>query len=156
MKIDGADGVDRALARLASLEGRQKRAEAFREELVAKVKTRVARVLSPIKLEFRRLKEQLSRWTFRHQDSLEGRTLNLTHGAVMLRKTPDAIISDLTDDEIVLALERNGFEHMVRTKKEPDRVAMKELTDAQLKLVHCTRDSQDEFKWRFAGETEWR
>jgi phage host-nuclease inhibitor protein Gam len=156
MKIEGTDGVDRALARLATLERRHQRAKDFEGGLLDKVRARVAKVVKPIKAEFKRLKGQLERWTFGHRDELDQKTLRGMHGAVRLYKTPDAIVSDLTDDEIVTLLKKHGHKDCVRTKEAPDRVAMKELTDAQLKQVGCTRDSQDEFQWQLAGETEWR
>jgi phage host-nuclease inhibitor protein Gam len=156
MKIEGTEGVDRGLARLATLERRHQRAKDFEAGLIDKVRARVAKVVKPIKAEFKRLKAQLERWTFGHRDELQEKTLRLTHGAVRLYKTPDAIVSDRTDDEIVELLKKHGHTDCIRKKEAPDRVAMKELSDEQLRKVGCTRDSQDEFQWQLAGETEWR
>lgn len=156
MKIDGADGVDAALRRLGTLERRQIRAKGGAEARMAGIKERLARLLKPLKAEFKRLRGQLERWTLMHQEDLEKRTLRLEHGAVRVYKTPDAIVSDLTDEEIVTRLKKHGLLDCVRTKEEPDRVAMKDLTDAQLKQVGCMRESQDKFQWQLAGETEWR
>jgi len=156
MKINGSDGVDAGLRRLGTLVRRQERVEHVRDDLLSKVRERVGRLLKPIKGEFKRLKTQLERWTLTHQGELQERTLRLTHGAVRLQKTPDAIVSDLTDDEIVERLEKRGLFDCVRPKKEPNLVAMKSLDDATLAKVGCRRESHDEFKWQLPGETEWR
>ena len=156
MKIAGAEGVDHALHRLGTLVRRQDRCETVRDDLIGKVRERVNRLLRPIKAEIKRLRGQLERWTLTHQDYLQERTLSLTHGAVRLYKTPDAIASDLPDNEIVVRLKAGGHYDCVRIKEEPDRIAMKLLTDEELKQVGCRRESRDEFQWRLAGEAEWR
>jgi phage host-nuclease inhibitor protein Gam len=156
MKINGVDGVDAALWRLATLERRQLRAKAGAEARMAAIKERLSRLLKPLKAEFKRLRGQLERWTLTHQDELQERTLRLTHGAVRLYKTPPAIVSDLSDEEIVARLRKHGLTDFIRVKEEPDRAAMRALDDADLAKVGCRRESRDEFQWQLAGETEWR
>lgn len=156
MKLMGWDAVDQALHRLATLERREVKAKGAAETRIGRIKARLGGILKPLRSEFKRLKAQIERWTFGHTDELQERTRRMAHGAVRLYKTPDAIVSDLTDDEVVERLEKRGLVDCVRQKKEPNRQAMKDLTDEQLKSVGCRRESHDEFQWQLDGETEWR
>ena len=156
MKINGSDGVDAGLRRLGTLVRRQERVEGAREERLGKIKERINRLLKPIKGEFKRLRQQLERWTLTHPDELQERTLRLTHGAVRLYKTPGAIVSDLPEEEIVRLLKKHGYDDYVRVTEEVNRQALHELDEATLKKVGCRLSSEDEFQWQLAGETEWR
>lgn len=156
MKITSWDSVDAGLARLATLERRKLRAKGAAERRMAKVKERLKAICKPIDREWKRMLATLERWTLTHQDDLQERTLRLTHGAVRLQKTPEAIVSDLSDDEIVARLEAAGLTDCIRVVRTPNREQMHALTEAQLTAVGCRKDSKDLWKWQLAGEETWR
>jgi phage host-nuclease inhibitor protein Gam len=156
MKLTSWDTVDAALARLATLERRKLKAKFAGDRRMARIKERLKAIFKPLDRDWKRLLGQLERWTLTHQDDLKERTRRMAHGAVRLQKTPEAIVSDLTDDEIVARLEAAGLTECVRNVRSPNREKMHELTPEQLEQVGCRKDSRDLFKWQLAGETEWR
>jgi phage host-nuclease inhibitor protein Gam len=156
MKITSWETVDQALARLATLERRDQRADGAAKARIQKIKEQLARVLKPLRRDFKRLTGQIEKWTFGHSDDLMERTRRLDHGAVRLYKTPGAIVSELSDEELVALMKTKGYVGYIRTVEEPNRVSMKDLTDEELAKIKCRRESHDEFQWQFAGETEWR
>ena len=156
MKITSWDSIDTALARLGTLERRKLRAKGGADKRIAKIKDRLKAIFKPLDREFKSLRASLERWTFGHADDLQERTRRLGHGAVRLYKTPAKIVSDLSDETLVALLKRNGYVGYIRTVEEPNRQAMKDLTDEELAAIECRRESHDEFQWQLTGETEWR
>jgi len=156
VKLTSWDSMDTALARLETLERRRLRAKGGADKRLAKIREALRAVIKPLDREFKRLREQLERWTFGHQADLQERTRRSAHGAVRLYRTPPAIVSDLTDEELIRQLREMGREDLIRPKYEVDREALSRLTDQQLGLLCCRRESRDEFQWQLAGETEWR
>lgn len=156
LRVTSWETADEALRRLAQTERRTLKAKGGADKRIERVKAQLKGVLKPLAADWKRLLGQLERYTVSHPDDLQERTRRLTHGTVRLYKTPDAIISDLTDDEVVALLKRHYPGLYVRTKEAPDRVAMKALSAADLALVGCRLDSHDEFQWQLPDETEWR
>ncbi len=156
MKLGSWDAVDSALARLSTLERRKLRAKGGADKRMAKIKEALRAVVKPLDREFKRLREQLERWTFGHADELQERTRRGAHGAVRLYKTPPAIVSDLSDEDLVARMKAKGYIGYIRTVEEPNRAAMKDLTDEELETIQCRRESHDEFQWQLSGEETWR
>jgi phage host-nuclease inhibitor protein Gam len=156
VKLTSWDTVDAALARLATLERRKVKAKFAGERRMARIKDRLKAIFKPLDRDFKRLLAQIEKWTFGHSDELQERTRRSAHGAVRLYKTPAAIVSDLTDEELIRQFRELGREDLIRTKREVDREALSRLTDQQLGMLCCRRESRDEFQWQLSGETEWR
>jgi phage host-nuclease inhibitor protein Gam len=156
MKLTSWDTLDAALARLGTLERRKVKAKHGADGRMATIKERLKAVLKPLDRDFKRLVGQLERWTFGHPDDLQERTRRSEHGAVRLYKTPPAIVSDLSDEELIALMKRTGYVGHIRTKEEVNRETLKILTDEELAVIQCRRETHDEFQWQLAGETEWR
>lgn len=156
MRITSWETADAALARLATLERREQRAEGAGKARMQKIRERLAGVLKPLRNEWKRLQNQLEKWTFGHADELRERTRVLAHGAVRLYKTPTAIVLDQDEEAVIKALKRRGLLGCIRVKEEVDKVALRELSDQLLADIGAHRESHDEFQYQLSGEAEWR
>ncbi len=110
----------------------------------------VKEVLASQTAEFEQQKDLIVRsleaFCANHQEGFEGkRSRNMAFGSVGWRKSTKIKTKRTILEKIIEFFGPKKSAQYIRTKQEPDKEALAKLDDVQLKQVHCTRETTDDF-----------
>ena len=151
-KIKTVEDANKALHRLAEIEGTLKKCEAIRDNNLNRINKEDAYMAYSFDEERADLIEILHSFTDKNRSSLIGdkkNSVELQNGTLGYRKKPDVIeVSEKTADLLISA----GLEDFVKIKKEPVKAALKNLDDAKLKKYDAKRIPGEESFYVKASE----
>lgn len=112
-----------------------RRINQLREELEAKA--------GPLVQTRNQLAKEMEQFVRHRWDELDGRSRQLTHGEVGLRRATSIVIRKVADT--LAALKERGLHHCINVKETPNKDVMAQLTDEELKAVGARRKIEDVF-----------
>lgn len=136
--------VDETLRQVAVLERKLTKLEGEQNAAIDKIKEQTAAQAEPLRVTLKALAGDLKDYAERNRtEFLEAKTRELTFGKVGFRLSTKLVIKNTANT--LAALLALGLSACVRTKQEPDKEAMRDLTDDQLAAVGAARQKVDEF-----------
>ncbi len=128
MKIKSWEDVDRALMAIA-----------VHQADIAAYKG----IVDQWRAQIAELEPRIEAFVREHEDELQERSKSLTHGRVWLRRATRLTARSWA--KVVDKLFGTPHEQCIRTKYEPDKERLAELTDEQLKAYGVKRETIDAF-----------
>lgn len=143
--------VETALLDIAEIDLRISDANKNAQELITRAKAQAEDATRGLNEKRRDLVEQLKGYSDIHKDIFEKgkKSAKFVNGEIGYRKTPDKI--EVSADTAEL-LEKAGFAHCIKIKKEPVKAALKGFTDEQLAKFKTTRIAGQESFYVKASE----
>lgn len=136
--------VDDTLRQIAVLERKLVKLESEQNATIDKIKAQTSEQAEPIRATLKTLGADLKDYAERNRtEFLDQKTRALNFGKVGFRLSTKLVIKNVANTlSALLAL---GLNACVRTRQEPDKEAMRELSDDQLAAVGAARQKVDEF-----------
>lgn len=136
--------VDDTLRQVAILERKLAKIEGEQNAAIDKIKAQMTEQADPIRATLKTLAADLKDYAERNRlEFLDQKTRELTFGKVGFRMSTKLVIKHAANT--LAALLALGLHQCVRTRQEPDKEAMRELSDDQLAAVGAARQKVDEF-----------
>ncbi len=138
-KIQTTEQVEKALYQIAELDLQISDADNDAKEMINRAKAQAEEATRELTEQRAELVALLSDYSADNRDAIyeDGqKSRKYTNGTIGYRQNPDKIEVSKTTAEL---LEKAGFSHCVKIKKEPVKPALKGFSDAQLKKVKAQR-----------------
>lgn len=143
--------VDNALRRIGELDRDLGLAQAATDEAIDQIKQAHKERTEPLHATKAALERQLKEFAEAHRvDFAEIRSRELTFGSISFRRSTSVVIKKIGDT--LQALLDLGLTHCVRTRQEPDKEAMRELSTETLASVGAALKVSDVFGYEIKRE----
>lgn len=143
--------IEDALHRIAELERGISAADNNAQKIINKAKAEAENASRNLIAERDELIEKIKDYSDAHRDELytDKKSRDFTNGTIGYRQGTDSIeVSEKTAE----LLEKAGFAHCIRIKKEPVKTALKGFSDEQLSQFGCRRIAGQESFYVKASE----
>lgn len=142
-KIEGLTDVNFTLKEIGMLERQLEQIDADTDKEITKIKSEAVDKGDPIRKRIIKLSASISAYAEYNKEELfkEKKTIKLSFGCFGFRKSTKIRCKKTT----VALLKKFRLKKCIRIKEEPDREAMKSLSDKTLAKVDANRKVNDEF-----------
>ena len=141
--METKEDVNKALGIMAGLKVEIMDAEVVMNEAINKAKAKADKTITPLQTRYESLEEDIESWCKANKaDFAKKRTLKLLHGEISYRVSKKIVLQAAA--KVVLdSLKALGLTDYIRIKEEPDKDAMKAMSDIDLAKVGAARVPDD-------------
>lgn len=150
--IKTIDQIEDALHRIAELERGISEADNKAQEIINKATAEAENTSRSMIAEREELIEKIKAYSDVHREEVYAdgkKSREFTNGTIGYRQSPDSIEVSKETAEL---LEKAGFSHCIKIKKEPVKAALKGFSDEQLAQFGCNRITGQESFYVKASE----
>jgi phage host-nuclease inhibitor protein Gam len=144
LSIKNLDGANQALRSMGLLEANMDELSAAAEKKISAIQAAFDTELSPLQDQYKKLTDALEKYAVQNRDSLfaGAKTQKLLDGDFGFLRHPDSIT---VSENTASLLASFGLDRFIRTKIEPDKKAMLNLSEETLKKVGAIREQRESF-----------
>lgn len=147
IEIESREKADRALKRIAELEGEIGDWESIYGDQIRGLNDDLVVRAKPLLAERKAAVDALEKWARANAGEWAGRSLALNFGRLSFRVGTGAISLKRSVEYVMDHLRAKKLFHCIRTVHEPNKEALKALDDATLKEIGCRREKPDYFHY---------